>query len=192
VPSAVLTKLEMLKDQVFDNPEALASQLADAIGKQDAEAYGKLVLEDASYVRPTGQSVPLVDFGELQRAPLTPDSRSVYEGHTFRFRGEYLPGGNDYFTLVRYRMNCCARDAVPLRAVIWLQSKSGETLPNDKLRGHWLDVTGEVQFKPSPSQPDVWMTVIVLRPDEDYPLFDPSNNKSLIKIAERDPNYYLQ
>jgi hypothetical protein len=135
-----------------------------------------------------------VDFPELQRAPVTESSRKFYEGKTIRITGEYLPGGNDrMFTLVRYRQNCCARDAIPLKAGIVIDPKTGVTLPQEALRGRWVQVTGQLQFQPNPAQPDAWLTVIVLRPDEDHPLLNAKGQgeSALIKIVPAASNYYL-
>ncbi len=135
-----------------------------------------------------------VNFPELQRAPATPGSRATYEGKTIRIKGEYLPGNERLFTLVRYRMNCCARDAVALKAVIMLAPQHSEdTLPQNDLQRKWVQVEGQVQFQPDPSQPGNWVTIIVLRPDADHPLIDSKggNEKALIQVVKADDNYYL-
>ncbi len=134
-----------------------------------------------------------VDFPELQRAPATQTSRDFYEGKTIRVKGQFLPGNDRMFTLVRYRQNCCARDAIPLKAVILIDPKSTAKLPVEELRSQWLQVEGQLQFRPNPTQPDAWLTVIVLQPDETRPLFDSTgqNGKALIKVVPADANYYL-
>jgi len=191
VPSSVVDQLEKLKDKDFNTPEELSKNLADVLDKSAFEKYQKDVLTHAEYIRPKGEVVP-VEFPQLQRAPLTVDSREYWEGKTIRVKGEYLPGGDQQFTLVRYRQNCCARDALALRAIIWLQSKSGETLPLDKLRGKWLKVQGELHFQQS-SLAGEWLTIIVLHPDDEHPLLDETgtSNSALITIVKADENYYL-
>jgi hypothetical protein len=134
-----------------------------------------------------------VNFPELQRAPASQSSRDFYEGKTIRIRGEYLPGNSGMFTLVRYRQNCCARDAIPLKAVIVVDPKSGATLPQESFRGQWVQVEGQLQFQNNPGQSDPWLTIIVLKPDDEHPLYDAQgrNDKALIKIVPADKNYYL-
>jgi hypothetical protein len=154
----------------------------------------KLGSVTAEYLADKGKGqVTEVSFPNLQRAPATPESRASYEGQTIRVKGEYLPGNERMFTLVRYRMNCCARDAVPLRAVILVDSKSGDTLPEAALRGKWVEVTGQCQFQKRPDQADDWVTIIVLRPDAEHPLFDSTgkDDKALLRISKPDANYYL-
>jgi hypothetical protein len=133
-------------------------------------------------------------FSDLERASATADSRANFEGKTIRVKGEYLPGSNDtIFTLVRYRQNCCARDAIPLKAVILIDPKSGKRLDQRVLRGRWVEVEGQIQFQPNPMQPESWLTVIVLKPDDERPLLDPEgkNDKALVKVVRPDASYYL-
>jgi hypothetical protein len=159
--------------------------------RSDALSLGNMTAKELAD-KGKGQ-VTEVSFPNLQRAPSTAESRASYEGQTIRVKGEYLPGNDRMFTLVRYRMNCCARDAVPLRAVILVDSKSGETLPEAALRGKWVEVTGQCQFQQRPDQADTWVTLIVLRPDADHPLFDTTgkDDKALLRITKPDANYYL-
>jgi hypothetical protein len=134
-----------------------------------------------------------VNFPELQQAPATSSSRATYEGKTIRVTGEYLPGTDRLFTLVRYRMNCCARDAVALKAVIMLDPHSQDNLNKFDLKRKWVQVEGQVQFQQDPAQPDNWITIIVLRPDAEHPLIDTKgeNEKALIQVVKADDNYYL-
>jgi hypothetical protein len=126
-----------------------------------------------------------VDFPELQRAPKTADNRRFYEGKTVRVKGEFLPGNEGMFTLVRYRMNCCARDAVALSAFIVLDPKSGAKLTPEAWHRKWVEVEGQVQFQQRPDQPDAWLTLIVLRPTKERPL------SALVKVVPADASYYL-
>ena len=134
-----------------------------------------------------------VNFPELQRAPPPPAVGRLTRAKPSGVKGEYLPGNDRLFTLVRYRMNCCARDAVALKAVIMLDPQSKDTLPQNGLQRKWVQVEGQVQFQQDPSQPGNWVTIIVLRPDADHPLIDAegSNEKALIKVVKADENYYL-
>jgi hypothetical protein len=137
-----------------------------------------------------------VSFTELQHAPMTPDSRKAYEGKRVRIKGECLPVNDQTFTLVRYKMNCCAKDAIPLKAIIWVDRRSDDTqeknrLHPEALRRHWVEVEGQLHFQPQPD--GTWMTVVVVRPDDQHVLFDPKGEDAtaLVKITKPEGSYYL-
>jgi hypothetical protein len=158
---------------------------------RDAQVY-----DVQAHFTGTGEKPIAVEFKELQNVSL---QRDYYAGKIIRVKAEYLPGNKDMFSLVRYRMNCCARDAVPLKAVILVDWKTpGSVLPEQEMRkytleGKWLEVTGQLQFKENPAQPGSWLTIIVLRPDEGHPLFDATgqDDNACIKVVDPDSNYYL-
>jgi hypothetical protein len=132
----------------------------------------------------TGQAFA-VSFKELERAPYTAEGRKTYEGKTIRLVGQYLSGPNDKMcTLVRYKMSCCAADAVALNAIIVIDEKSDAKFSPD-LRGKWVSVEGQVQFQRRPDRPDAWMTIIVLRPTAEHPITE------LIKVVKPDSSYFL-
>src|SRR5262249_49431221 len=107
-----------------------------------------------------------------------------YEGKTVRVKGEYLPRNEQMFSLVRYKINCCAADKVALDAVILVDPKSGAKVPGG-LDGKWLEVEGQLQFQQMPDRPDAWITLIVVRPTEQRPIGE------LIKETAKDANYFL-
>ena len=86
-----------------------------------------------------------------------------------------------------------SRDAIPLKALIALDPSSTAKLPHSALRGQWVQVEGQLQFQSYPGQADSWLTVLVMRPDEQHPLFDPSgqNDQALIQVKPADKNYFL-
>lgn len=191
VPEAVLAKLTPLKDKVVKTQEAFMKQLGEVLNPGEFESYQELAWNSAEMTgvrsvadQEQGQVFD-VDFPELQRAPGTAESRKFYEGKTIRIKGEYLPGNERMFTLVRYRMNCCARDAVPLSAVIMIDPKSDAKLPQEGLRGKWVEVEGQVQFQQRSGPADTWLTIIVLRPAT------PQDIGKLVKETKRDGSYYL-
>ncbi len=89
-----------------------------------------------------------VSFVQLEQAALSEDSRSILEGKTVRLVGKYVAQDSKHFTLVRYTMNCCAADAIPLKALTVLDdSKSPkDVLDSNRLNNKWVEVTGQVQF----------------------------------------------
>jgi hypothetical protein len=165
----------------IDSKQASANDLSDMSGLKDAVATGK------------GDFLGEVDFRQLSAAPYTKQSRSLYEGKRVILKGEYLPGNDRMFTLVRYKINCCSADRVGLPAAIMLDHSSTEKKLPHGLERKWLTVEGQVQFQQRPDQPDTWVTVLVLKPDAEHPLIDPEgkNDKALIKVVKADANYYL-
>jgi hypothetical protein len=164
-----------------DMKQARASDIADlSTGLTDVASSGK------------GDFLGEVDFRQLSAAPYTAHSRRDYEGKRAVLKGEFLPGSDRMFTLVRYKINCCSADRVGLPAVIMLDRESTAKIPHG-LERKWLTVEGQIQFQQRPDQPDTWVTIIVLKPDADHPLIDPEgkNDKALIKVVKPDSNYYL-
>jgi uncharacterized membrane protein YcgQ (UPF0703/DUF1980 family) len=126
-----------------------------------------------------------VGFQQLQQASATPESRQYYEGKTVQLVGRYLPGANDTtFGLVRYKMNCCAADAIPLSALIMLDPRSSQKLPPD-LPGQWVQVRGQVQFWQRRDKPGVFATVVLVQPTPEHSLDDQ------VKRVRRPDNIYL-
>ena len=127
-----------------------------------------------------------VTFVQLQMAAMYPENRQFYEGKTVRLTGRYVGDNDSRFTLVRYKINCCAADAIPLDAVIMLdpESKSKEKLDVDKLRNQWVQVTGRVQFVKSARNPNEYVTALILSPTEKRPLSE------LVKVVQPDANPY--
>jgi uncharacterized membrane protein YcgQ (UPF0703/DUF1980 family) len=88
-----------------------------------------------------------VTFVQLEQAALSEDSRNAFEGKTIRLDGRYVAEDSSHFTLVRFTMNCCAADAIPLKALIVVdRSQSKEPLDSNRLNNKWVQVTGQVQF----------------------------------------------
>jgi hypothetical protein len=136
-----------------------------------------------------------LDFKELDGANLVPERRKYYEGKRCRLKGQFAPSGRDsMFTLVRYRMRCCAADAVPLQAVILVdnsQVKELKELPEEEkkinpaeYKDEWVEVTGQIQFRQIRGRED-YVTVIVVRPTKDRPL------SKLIERVPPESNPYL-
>ncbi len=157
---------EMARASAGDNPDLPVNLTANDVADQG------------------GGKVFEVGFQELAQVSYSPDGRKFYEGKTIRLKGEFLPGNDHLFSLVRYKINCCAADRVPLNAVIMVDPKSGQTVPPG-LDGKWLEVEGQLQFQQRPDRPDVWMTLVVVRPTSERPISE------LIKVARPDASYYL-
>jgi hypothetical protein len=125
-------------------------------------------------VRSTGNAE--IGFSALQQASLSPESRDYYEGKTVSLTGQYKGHDPKRFTLVRYKIACCAADAVPLNAVIMVDAASGEQIDPDKYRNKWLEVTGRIHFLQKPGSNE-YITALVLYPTKEEPL------SNLVKIT---------
>jgi uncharacterized repeat protein (TIGR03943 family) len=136
---------------------------ADAGGSE----LNRLSLSAPESVRATGQAS--VGFVELQQASLTPESRDYYEGKTVTLTGQYLAYSPKRFTLRRYKIACCAADAVKLDAVIMVDDKAAEKVDPDTYRDKWVEVTGRIHFFPKPGSNE-FITALILYPTKDEPI----------------------
>jgi hypothetical protein len=138
-----------------------------------ADAYsdvlGNVKLDAPTNVRSTGTAD--IGFAALQQASLSPESRDYYEGKTITLTGQYKGQDPKRFTLVRYKIACCAADAVPLNAVIMVDPKSDEQIDPDKYRNKWLEVKGRIHFFQKPGSNE-YITALILYPTKDEPLGD--------------------
>lgn len=107
-----------------------------------------------------------VGFVELQQASLTPESREFYEGKTVTLTGQYKGHDPKRFTLVRFKIACCAADAVPLDAVIMVNDQSSDKVDPDTYRNRWVQVTGRIHFFQKPGGNE-FITALILYPTED-------------------------
>jgi len=127
-----------------------------------------------------------IGFNQLELASRNQDVRELIEGTTVRLKGEYTGDRSDRFTLVRYKMNCCARDAVPLNAVIMLDPAKSNQFRVDPsaYRFKWVEVTGQLQFGTDPRTKAV-LPVIILSPTSKEQL-----ETELIRVIPPDTNPY--
>ncbi len=111
-----------------------------------------------------------VSFPQLERAAQREEARQLYEGKTVSLIGQFAGDSDKKFTLIRYKMNCCAADAVPLNAAIFVDAKSPVQLPHKELRGKWVKVKGQVQF--IKVKDGSYITALVLKPANDKELLE--------------------
>jgi hypothetical protein len=143
-----------------------------------------------------GGGVIDVGFQELEEAARSADRRAYYQGKTARLTGQYAGDSDSRFALIRFKINCCAADAVPLKSVIMLDPKvtldpKGERLPYKQLRGKWVEVTGLIQFLQQEGTND-YVTALILRPTTEKPLVPREGaDEALIQVVPQDSNPYL-
>ncbi|MBI3408309.1 MAG: hypothetical protein HY040_08130 [Planctomycetes bacterium] len=85
-----------------------------------------------------------IDFMTLKNAADTKSMREYWDKEMITVRGQYQPSAtNDrIFNLVRFKINCCFNDAIPIS----IPMRCRESLPNIK-SGEWVQVRGRVQFQ---------------------------------------------
>jgi len=125
-----------------------------------------------------------VGFLQLEMASMTQESRNNYEGKTVRLIGKYVGEEEKRFSLIRFKINCCAADAVPLNAVMMVDPNSTEKLSWKKYANKWVQVTGRVHFLKRKDN-EQYMTALVLYPDVEHKL-----NDDLVKVVPQDSNPY--
>ncbi len=124
-----------------------------------------LALNLPESLRSSGERVD-VGFMELQQASLTPENREFYEGKIVTLVGQYMGRDPKRFTLKRYKINCCAADAVPLNAIIMVSDKSPDKVDPDAYREKWVQVTGRIHFFQKPGSEE-YITGLILDPKKD-------------------------
>ncbi len=90
-----------------------------------------------------------VDLKLLEAMGFTKDRRQEWAGKTVQVVGQFAPSGNPRaFTLARYRMQCCAGDAVQVSVPVILGEGSVANIPPNQ----WLQVIGRVDFVQQPGR----------------------------------------
>jgi uncharacterized membrane protein YcgQ (UPF0703/DUF1980 family) len=90
------------------------------------------------------------DPRDLGRAAATESTRKQFEGRTAQIVGQVTNAETRRFGLVRYKISCCAADAVPLKMVVSIPPTTPEGKTFDakaKVAGKWVEVTGVIQFR---------------------------------------------
>jgi hypothetical protein len=118
-----------------------------------------------------------MDFKSLETVAQDDFSRKEWKGKMVRVVGQFGPmqTRNDHiFSLVRFRIQCCAADAVAFRIPV-LSRESVAGIPANQ----WVDVTGRVEFQRK-SDGGGYMTVLIVP------------RRQHIVLTNPDPNPYIQ
>jgi hypothetical protein len=135
-----------------------------------------------------GDEVKKLSFLQLRRAGFDMNVRDDLEGRLINVTGKYAKNKNGdpaaVFQLVRFQINCCAADAIPLNAIILINPPDQAKFKMDpaQYKEKWVSVTGRVHFQPQPN--GEYLTAIYLYPSESVPL------SNLVEIVPPDPNPY--
>ena len=141
-----------------------------------ASGWNTLVLAEALTGGDGGssQAFPL-DFKTLEGLAANPSAREEWKGKTIKVRGQYVPLSPRVFELVRYRIQCCAGDAVAFRVPVGSKEDVIDTKPNS-----WVEVTGRIDFIERTPKSGTYMTVLS------------APNRAAIVGIPPDNNPYLQ
>ncbi|QVL33391.1 hypothetical protein KIH39_05620 [Telmatocola sphagniphila] len=99
-----------------------------------------------------------LQFNELSRAAIFPQSRDKFAGRKGILRGQYNKINDKEFALFKMDIKCCQADAVPIKARIIC----AEVIQNNWKMGEWVEVEGEIQFVQVKDKPNEWVPVLFL------------------------------
>jgi uncharacterized membrane protein YraQ (UPF0718 family) len=163
--------------------ERFAPDLVTPVQAQDARSL--VALEEAR-----DGTLP-VTFVQLESAAGSQEGRNLLTDRWVNVLGQYyvqevqnFPPYEQLFTLVRFRMNCCAADAVPLKVLILVDPDIKKSLPSGReLHKQWVQVRGRVKFVKD--QRGVLVPALILeRSDKVGP-------DKLLEVVPADPNPYI-
>jgi hypothetical protein len=103
---------------------------------------------------------------QLELAANSPGMRAFYENKLVWVTGRFL-GNEQQFTLTRYKMNCCAADATPVKALLRLDERSKETIDAALLRDKWVKVIGRIRFLTNGKE---YFPAVIILPSPTEPL----------------------
>lgn len=133
-----------------------------------------------------GTEVTLLTFNDLEKASRSLVDREDLEGKLVQVDGQYRGSDPAHFTLVRYKINCCAADALPLNAVISINGPDQEKYKVDPAAysGKWVKVTGRVFFLPQAK--GEYLPVVIIYPSEQNPV------SKIVEVMAKPPaNQYV-
>ncbi len=115
-----------------------------------------------------------VDFKLLESMASKPDLRAYWKNKVVEVVGQYSPDSrsNQLFMLVRFKISCCANDALQLNVPM----ASREPITGIA-RSDWVKVTGRVEFR---EEGGTYQTVLIIAKAKDVAKDNP------------DPNPYIQ
>jgi hypothetical protein len=129
-------------------------------------------VQDSDHTVLAQEGAPIkLEFKELERWAYNESQRLHFEGMSGTLKGQFVPGKSDrMFGLVRYRITCCAADAIPLNVVIL----SPESITRVK-RDQWVEVTGRIEFRKKRDREE-YIPVLQLQSRNDVQLTEPDFN----------------
>jgi len=110
----------------------------------------------------------------------------MYEGKLATLDGLFVASPDlKGFQITRYRMNCCAADAIPINSAVLVHPDwNGTPLDVKKRHQKWVRVKGRIHFFPKQGSRGEYGSALIVEPDKENP-----PNK-LIEIIDRPTNIY--
>jgi hypothetical protein len=96
--------------------------------------------------------IPYLSYAKVEQAAKDPQARIDFDGKRTHLRGWFsAPATADpqhlkEFKLIRFRINCCAIDAVPVNLVVRVRPDETSISAED-YQGKWVDLTGQLAFE---------------------------------------------
>lgn len=119
-------------------------------------------------------------FQEFERAANSEKSRADYGGRRVEVKAQVAPSSDRrQFALQRYKMACCAADAVPINLIVLVQDddEKGKTFNSGLLQSQWVEVQGILQFRLKQGTQE-YISVIKAKAED-------------IKVVARPPNPFI-
>lgn len=129
-------------------------------GLASATALGLHLFQTRSIETRGSAKVP--SFQALLHASQSPEGRAHYEGTEVWLIGRILGIQSDRFTLIRYRMTCCAADASVMKAGVCVEGAMPGTLLTKEWEGKHVKIRGHLQFHQDKDQ--TWLPILVIPP----------------------------
>ena len=142
---ATTVKVDMSKEEV----SGYATLVSTAFEPWPELALGWALMQDSS----SGDVEP-VGFKEVEQLAYQEKDRADYKGRRISVIGQFSPHpqNNHVFSLVRFRIRCCAADALPLNVPMICKESLAGFKANE-----WVKVTGTVDFS---KRGDTFTTVL--------------------------------
>jgi uncharacterized membrane protein YcgQ (UPF0703/DUF1980 family) len=117
-----------------------------------------------------------MSFKDLEALASDPEKRKEWQGKVVNVRGQYAPSmsGPRRFSLVRFRMQCCAADAVQYEVPVGAKEPITGFNRND-----WIEVVGRVDFRQR-GRDDSYFTILLVSDSRGVKATDPDLNPYLL------------
>jgi hypothetical protein len=153
--------------------EANANQAYWALAGVGPLPSQQLVLALATVAELSNARADGMDFKSLQAAAQNESDRTYWKGKNVRVVGQFVRHNDKRFSLVRFRIQCCAGDAVQYQ----IPSLCRESLVGLQTN-QWVEVVGRAEFQPDGGGGFITILLVPRRQN--------------IVLTNPDPNPYIQ
>lgn len=116
--------------------------------------------------------VEFVNVKQLEALAGNAADRDYYKGKSIKVRGQYIPRSERFFEVGRFKIQCCAGDAIAIRIPVIAKDGVAGLKEQD-----WIEVVGRVEFRQTGAD---HKTVIIV------------GDRNQVKKCNADPNPYVQ